>query len=291
MAIALLKHPNSQMASTINQAEALDSQAPLDNHEDDNEASGQYTLDNSDDCHPLMIALARIFDNIGVSYVVWGRMCLDFHGVPTSIRDLSFVFPDNEVEKARRVLSQRPHRFVQCPCQSDRSNSAGWEFVCADPIREERRCHYPELGPMEVALPEVHYVYCRHINVELWKQSDVLPGADISEGSIDVVRASPRRERQYKEKGRKNWYMNMVSITDRYRLRYLAIPAMCEQSLFITARDWHVDCAKLFCYAGYAVDYIDGDQTGPSRDGILGETLRTLLVEKDFMIVEKYHVS
>ncbi|TFY50695.1 hypothetical protein EVG20_g11380 [Dentipellis fragilis] len=223
------------MASTLNQAEALNPKVPLDSHEDDNGTSGQYTLDNCDDCHPLMIALARIFDNIGVSsaYVYLAGYAAYIPDQRTCLQDLSFVFPDNEVEKARRVLSQRPDRFVQRPCQSDRSNSAGWEFVCADPNREERRCHYPELGPMEVALPEVHYVYYG------------------------------------------------------YCLRYLAIPAMCEQSLFITARDWHADCAKWFCYAGYAVDYIDDDRTGPSRDSILGETLRTLLVEKDFMIIEK----
>ncbi|TFY50694.1 hypothetical protein EVG20_g11379 [Dentipellis fragilis] len=246
----------------------------------------RYTFDNCDDHYSLMIALARAFDQIGIPYVIWGRMCLIFHGVPSCIEDISFVFPDDEVHKAHEVLAGRPDCFVQCFCHTDRSQIAAWESTG----NERHRYHYA--SSRTVAVPEMHHIFRGCINIELWKQSDVLPGAGLSADSPDIVYASPRREEYCVEKGRNRGYMEAVSVTDGYCLRYLAIPAMCEQSLLITARDWHTDCPYWFWYAGYAVDYIEDDRTRPSRDRVLGDMLRRMQArEADFFIVEELHVQ
>ncbi|KAA1472586.1 hypothetical protein DENSPDRAFT_930387 [Dentipellis sp. KUC8613] len=211
-----------------------------------------------------MIALARAFDQAGLAYVVWGRMCLIFHGVPSCIEGISFVFPDAEVRKAHAILTQRPDCFAQCLCHTDRSQIAAWERM----ENEQHRYHYESFRT--AAVPEMHHIF----------------------RGPDVVCASPRREAYYVEKGSNRGYMEAVSVTDGYRLRYLAIPAMCEQSLLISARDWHADyCAYWFCYAAYAVDYIADERTRPFRDRVLREMMcRIQAREADLFTVEELHV-
>ncbi|KAA1472585.1 hypothetical protein DENSPDRAFT_190606 [Dentipellis sp. KUC8613] len=108
-----------------------------------------------------------------MSYVVWGRMCLIFHGVPRCMEELSFVFPDAEVHRAHAILARRPDCFTQCRCHTDRRQIEAWEHTAGDALLERRKYHHARdavLGDMlrRIQAREANYSVVEELHARLF---------------------------------------------------------------------------------------------------------------------------